>query len=83
MPYPQTFLIQACLSRMLVRTSADFADWRSAVGQGALANDIAIYALACRQAHTMAAFLTAEQLHLLETVTLEELDAAPSEFEFR
>ena len=83
MPYPQTFLIQACLSRMLVRTSADFADWRSAVGQGALANDIAIYALACRQAQAMVAFFTAEQLDLLETVTLEELDAAPSEIGYR
>lgn len=82
-PYPQTFLVQACLSRMLVRSSADFADWRSTMGWGGLANDISIYASACRQAQVMAALFSVEQLQILEKITLEELDGDPVELGYR
>ncbi len=83
LPYPQTFLVQACLSRMVVRASADFADWRSTMGHGTLANDIAIYAWACRQARAMTMMFTSEQLELLEKITLDELDMQPSELGYR
>lgn len=82
-PYPQTFLVQACLSRMLVRASADFADWRATMGQGSLAVDIAIYASACRKAQAMSVLFTDDQLQLLEKVTLEELGEDPSEAAYR
>ena len=83
MPYPQTFLVQACLSRMLVRASADFADWRSTMGPGSLADDVAMYAAACRKARAMGVLFTADQLQQLERVTLEELGADPSDMGYR
>jgi len=74
-PYPQLFLMQVCMSSLVVNASHDFEDWRAVMGTGRLADDQAMFAVAREQTQGLTSLLTASQLALLEQATIEQLGA--------
>jgi hypothetical protein len=75
-PEPALFLLQACLSSLIVRVCPDLEAWRALMGVGALDRDAAMYQLARQHAHALAALFSPDQLEILEQITIDQLGSS-------